>query len=374
MRCVRSRLRHTEPLFVGTFDASGQCCLENGPTDPNDPVTMTSANRIPFSVLDLSPITMGGDAGRSLRNTLDLAQHAERWGYRRYWLAEHHSMPGIASAATSVVICHVASGTSSIRVGAGGIMLPNHSPLVIAEQFGTLEALFPGRIDLGLGRAPGSDQTTARALRRNLTSDPEQFPQDVIELIRYFAPAEPEQRVMAVPGVGLKVPLWILGSSLFGAQVAAALGLPFTFASHFAPTLMMQAIEIYRRYFRPSQQLDRPYLMLGFNVFAADSDAEAQRLATSMQQAFVNLRSGRPTQLPPPSEGYESRLPPDAKAMLADVLSASAIGSPDTVRRSVAAFIERTEPDELMVTSQIFDHSARLRSYEIVADIRDTLS
>ncbi|MEA3134379.1 MAG: hypothetical protein QOG17_2225 [Gammaproteobacteria bacterium] len=331
-----------------------------------------TVNRIPFSVLDLSPITMGSDAGRSLRNTLDLAQHAERWGYRRYWLAEHHGMPGIASAATSVVICHVASGTSTIRVGAGGIMLPNHSPLVIAEQFGTLEALFPGRIDLGLGRAPGSDQTTARALRRNLASDPDEFPQDVIELLRYFAPADGELRVMAVPGAGLKVPLWILGSSLFGAQVAAALGLPFAFASHFAPAMMMQAIDIYRSRFRPSQQLDRPYLMLGFNIFAADSDAEAHLLATSMQQAFVNLRSGRPTQLPPPLAGYESELPSAAKAMLADVLASSAIGSPDTVRRALAAFIDRTKPDELMMTSQIFDHSARLRSYEIAAGIRES--
>ncbi|MDP9012332.1 MAG: LLM class flavin-dependent oxidoreductase [Pseudomonadota bacterium] len=332
-----------------------------------------SANRIPFSVLDLSPITRGGDAGRSLRNTLDLARHAEAWDYRRYWLAEHHSMPGIASAATSVVICHVASGTSRIRVGAGGIMLPNHSPLVIAEQFGTLEALFPGRIDLGLGRAPGADQTTAKALRRNLSSDPEQFPQDVIELMRYFAPAEPDQRVMAIPGVGLKVPLWILGSSLFGAQVAAALGLPFAFASHFAPAMMLQATEIYRSRFRPSAQLDRPYIMLGFNVFAADSDAEAKHLATSMQQAFVNLRSGQPIQLPPPLEGYYDRIPPAAKAMLAEVLSASGIGSPETVRRSIAAFIERTKPDELMLTSQIFDHAARLRSYEITAEVRQSL-
>jgi luciferase family oxidoreductase group 1 len=329
---------------------------------------------IPFSVLDLSPITMGGDAGRSLRHTLDLAQHAERWGYRRYWLAEHHSMPGIASAATSVVICHVASGTSSIRVGAGGIMLPNHSPLVIAEQFGTLEALFPGRIDLGLGRAPGSDQAAARALRRNLASDPEEFPQDVIELLRYFAPVEGEQRVIAVPGAGLNVPLWILGSSLFGAQVAAALGLPFAFASHFAPAMMMQAIELYRSRFRPSAQLERPYLMLGFNLFAADTDAEARRLATSMQQAFVNLRSGRPTQLPPPVDGYESQLPPAAKAMLAEVLSSSAIGSPDTVVKSLTAFIDRTQPDELMITSQIFDHAARLRSYEIASDIQRSSS
>ncbi|MGO8854093.1 MAG: LLM class flavin-dependent oxidoreductase [Steroidobacteraceae bacterium] len=330
-------------------------------------------NAIPFSVLDLSPITQDGDAGRSLRNTLDLARHAERWGYRRYWLAEHHSMPGIASAATSVVICHVASGTSTIRVGAGGIMLPNHSPLVIAEQFGTLDALFPGRIDLGLGRAPGSDQTTARALRRNLESDPDQFPQDVIELMRYLAPAEPGQRVLAIPGAGSKVPVWILGSSTFGAQVAAALGLPFAFASHFAPAMMMQAIELYRSLFRPSAQLDRPYLMLGFNLFAADSDAEAKLLATSMQQAFVNLRSGHPTQLPPPLEGYESQLPPAAKAMLADVLASSAIGSPDTVRRALLAFIDRAKPDELIMTSQIFDHAARLRSYEIAADIRKSL-
>jgi luciferase family oxidoreductase group 1 len=328
---------------------------------------------IPFSVLDLSPITMGSDASRSLRNTLDLAQHAERWGYRRYWLAEHHSMPGIASAATSVVIGHVAAGTATIRVGAGGIMLPNHSPLVIAEQFGTLEALFPGRIDLGLGRAPGSDQAAARALRRNLASDPEAFPRDVLELLRYFGPLEEGQQVMAVPGVGLKVPLWILGSSLFGAQVAAALGLPFAFASHFAPAMMMRAIDIYRGSFRPSAQLDRPYLMLGFNVFAADSDAEAGRLATSMQQAFVNLRSGRPTQLPPPLAGYEIQLPPAAKAMLDDVLACSAIGSPNSVGRALMDFIERTRPDELMMTSQIFDHSARLRSYEIVADIGKNL-
>lgn len=317
---------------------------------------------------------MGGDAGLSLRNTLDLAQHAERWGYNRYWLAEHHSMPGIASAATSVVICYVASGTSTIRVGAGGVMLPNHSPLVIAEQFGTLEALFPGRIDLGLGRAPGSDQAAARAMRRTLSSDPNEFPQDVIELMRYFAPAEAGQQVIAVPGVGLEVPLWILGSSLFGAQVAAALGLPFAFASHFAPTMMMQAVEIYRSRFKPSPQLDRPYVMLGFNIFAADTDAEAQLLSTSMKQAFVNLRSGRPTPLPPPLRGYENDLPPAATAMLADVLSCSAIGSPDTVRRALTAFIERTKPDELMLTSQIFEHSARLHSYEIAADIQKSLA
>jgi luciferase family oxidoreductase group 1 len=325
---------------------------------------------IPFSVLDLSPITRGGDAGQSLRNTLDLARHAESLGYLRYWLAEHHSMPGIASAATAVVIGHVAAGTSRIRVGAGGIMLPNHSPLVIAEQFGTLEALFPGRIDLGLGRAPGSDQMAARALRRNLATDPDQFPHDVLELQRYLGTPAADQQVIAVPGMGSHVPLWILGSSLFGAQVAAALGLPFAFASHFAPAMMMEAIDIYRARFRPSAQLDEPYVMLGFNVFAADTDAGARLLATSMQQAFVNLRTGRPGQLPPPVEGYASQLPPAARAMLDEVLSASAIGSPDTVREALAAFIARTRPQELMITSQIFDHAARLHSYRITAALR----
>ena len=325
---------------------------------------------IPFSVLDLSPITTGSTAAAALRNTLDLARHAEVWGYQRYWLAEHHSMPGIASAATSVVIGHVASGTSRIRVGAGGIMLPNHSPLVIAEQFGTLEALFPGRIDLGLGRAPGSDQTTARALRRNLASDPDQFPHDVIELLHYLGPATAGQQVIAVPGVGSNVPLWILGSSLFGAQVAAALGLPFAFASHFAPAMMMEAIGIYRERFRPSAGLERPYVMLGFNVFAADTDSQARLLATSMQQAFVNLRSGRPGQLPAPATSYADQLPPAARAMLDEVLSCSAIGAPPTVRESLSAFIKRTQPQELMITSAIFDHAARLRSYEITADVR----
>jgi luciferase family oxidoreductase group 1 len=327
----------------------------------------------PISVLDLSPIKQGSGAAQSLRDTLDLAQHAEAWGYRRYWLAEHHSMPGIASAATSVVIGHVAAGTSSIRVGAGGIMLPNHSPLMIAEQFGTLESLFPGRIDLGLGRAPGSDQQTARALRRNLGSDPDQFPQDVLELMGYFAPPNPEQRVVAIPGVGLEVPLWILGSSLFGAQVAAALGLPFAFASHFAPAMLMQAIDIYRARFQPSTQLERPYVMLGFNMFAADSDAEARLLSTSMQQAFVNLRSGRPAPLPPPLADYESQVSPSARSMLADVLTCSAVGSPDTVRVSLQEFLERTRADELMLTAQIFDHAARLRSYEIAAEVMKTL-
>ena len=328
---------------------------------------------IPFSVLDLSPITQGSNASQSLRNTLDLARHAESLSYQRYWLAEHHSMPGIASAATSVVIGHVAAGTSRIRVGAGGVMLPNHSPLVIAEQFGTLEALFPGRIDLGLGRAPGSDQMAARALRRNLATDPDQFPHDVVELLRYLGPADPGQHVIAVPGAGSNVPLWILGSSLFGAQVAAALGLPFAFASHFAPAMMMEALDIYRARFRPSAQLDKPYVMLGFNVFAADTEKEAELLASSMQQAFVNLRTGRPGQLPPPVDGYSNQLPPAARAMLNDVLSCSAIGAPGTVRESIAAFVARTKPQELMITSQIFDHSARLHSYKITARVRDSM-
>jgi luciferase family oxidoreductase group 1 len=328
---------------------------------------------IPFSVLDLSPIAIGSDASQSFRNTLDLARHAERLGYRRYWLAEHHSMPGIASAATAIVIGHVAAGTTSIRVGAGGIMLPNHAPLVIAEQFGTLESLFPGRIDLGLGRAPGSDQLTARALRRTLASDPDQFPQDVMELINYFR-APPGQRVQAIPGTGLDIPIWILGSSLFGAQFAAAAGLPFAFASHFAPAQMQQAIEIYRARFRSSGHLDRPYVMLGFNVFAADTDEEAQLLATSMQQAFVNLRSGRPTPLPPPVSGYESSLSPQDRALLESVLACSAIGSPTTVQRALQDFVARTNADELMITSQIFDHAARVHSFEIAAAAREGLS
>jgi luciferase family oxidoreductase group 1 len=321
----------------------------------------------PFSILDLSPVPMGSTVAQALRNSVDLARHAERWGYHRYWLAEHHSLPGVASAATSIVIAQVAAATASIRVGAGGIMLPNHAPLVIAEQFGTLESLFPGRIDLGLGRAPGADQATARALRRNLASNPDEFPQDVMELIQYFSPAEPGQRIVAVPGAGLRVPLWILGSSLFGAQVAAALGLPFAFASHFAPAAMMDAIAIYRQRFRASAQLQKPHVMLGFNVFAADSDAQARLLATSMQQAFVNLRTGAPTQLPPPVEGYLEKLPDNARAMLADVLSCSAIGAPATVALAVRNFVAKTGADELMLTCQMFDHGARLRSFEIAA-------
>lgn len=326
-----------------------------------------------FSVLDLSPIPQGSNAAQSFRNTLDLAQHAEGWGYRRFWLAEHHNMPGIASAATAVLIGHVAGGTSTIRVGAGGIMLPNHAPLVIAEQFGTLESLYPGRIDLGLGRAPGTDQRTAYALRRNLTSDEDQFPRDVVELMNYFAPAEPGQAIRAVPGAGLNVPIWILGSSLFGAQLAAMLGLPYAFASHFAPAQMMDAIAIYRERFKPSAHLDKPYVMLGFNIFAADTEEEAQLLSTSWKQAFVNLRSGRPAQLPPPKPGYDEELPPQFRAMLDQVLSCSAIGSAQTVRRKLQDFLARTGADELMLTGQIYDHKARLHSFEIAAEIRDSL-
>ncbi|MFT3770362.1 MAG: LLM class flavin-dependent oxidoreductase [Minicystis sp.] len=329
---------------------------------------------VPFSVLDLAPIIQGGDASLALHNSRDLAQHVERWGYRRFWLAEHHNMPGIASAATAVVIAHVAAGTSTIRVGAGGIMLPNHAPLVIAEQFGTLAALFPGRIELGLGRAPGTDPLTARALRRNLAGDADEFPQDVQEVMALFRPAQPGQRVRAIPGEGTKVPIWILGSSLFGAQLAAALGLPYAFASHFAPAQMTQAIAVYRSRFRPSEQLDRPYVMLGFNVFAADTDAEARLLATSMQQAFVNLRRGAPTRLPPPVEGFADRMTPEERAMLDEVLSCSAIGSPEAVRPQIEAFLARTGADELMVTSMIFDHAARLRSYEITAQVRDEMA
>jgi len=320
----------------------------------------------PFSFLDLCPITEGGSVAESLAHTVDVAQHAERWGFNRFWMAEHHGMPGIASAATAVLIGHVAGSTSRIRVGAGGIMLPNHSPLVIAEQFGTLEALYPGRIDLGLGRAPGSDQATARALRRNLDTDPDAFPRDVLELIAYFEGRTP---VRAVPGDGQQVPIWILGSSLFGAQLAAMLGLPYAFASHFAPAQMMDAIAVYRAQFKPSRFLQRPHAMLGFNVFAADSDDEAHYLASSWQQSFVNLRSGHPGRLPPPVEGYVESLPPQATKLLEHVLSCSAIGSPGTVADRIKAFIEQTGADELILTSNMHDHAARLHSIEIVAGL-----
>ena len=329
---------------------------------------------IPFSVLDLCPVFEGATAADALRNSVDLARHVEQLGYQRYWLAEHHGMPGIASAATAVVIAHVAGGTSTIRVGAGGIMLPNHSPLVIAEQFGTLEALFPGRIDLGLGRAPGTDQATASALRRDFMDSAERFPQDVVELLRYLGHGEAPGPVLAVPGADSRVPVWILGSSLFGAQLAAMLGLPFAFASHFAPQALMQALDVYRSQFRPSAQLENPYVMLGFNVYAADTDATGRLLASSMQQAFVALRTGRPGKLPAPVADYPAQLPPAWRAMLEESMSCSAIGAPDTVRAQLAAFIARTGADELMISSPIYDHAARKASYRIAAQARDALA
>jgi len=333
------------------------------------------ANMVPLSVLDLSPILEGSDAGQSLQNSLDLARHAERLGYRRFWLAEHHNMPGVASAATAVVIGHVAAGTSTIRVGAGGIMLPNHAPLVIAEQFGTLASLFPGRIDLGLGRAPGTDQITARALRRTLAGDVDRFPQDVVELMAYFKPVQPGQMVRAVPGAGLDVPVWILGSSLFGAQLAAVLGLPYAFASHFAPAQMEEAIELYRHRFEPSEYLAAPYVMLGLNVVAAETDAEARRLFTSLQQAFLNLRTGRPAPLPPPVDDIEARfVAAGMDTAMQGALKTAVVGDPQAVRAGLEAFVDKHRPDEIMVTAQIYDHAARVRSFEIAAQARDALA
>jgi luciferase family oxidoreductase group 1 len=322
---------------------------------------------IPFSILDLSPIPQGASAAAALRNSRDLAQHAEAWGYSRFWLAEHHNMPGIASAATSVVIGHVAGGTKTIRVGSGGIMLPNHSPLVIAEQFGTLASLYPDRIDLGLGRAPGTDQPTMRALRRNIASTSDNFPQDVAELQGYFEAAAPNQKIRAVPGAGLRVPIWLLGSSLFSAQLAAELGLPFAFASHFAPADMMQALQLYRAQFRPSKQLDRPYVMLGLNVIVAETDAQARYLFSSVQQAFTNLRRGTPGQIPPPIDDIDSYWSPAEKASASMTLLVSAVGSPETVERGLLKFIEVTQPDEIITTAHIYDHYARLRSFELLS-------
>ena len=323
-----------------------------------------------FSVLDLAPIVEGGDASAAFRNSLDLAQHVERWGFRRFWLAEHHNMPGIASAATAVVIAHVAAGTSTIRVGAGGVMLPNHAPLVIAEQFGTLAAMHPGRIDLGVGRAPGTDAPTMRALRRTLAGDVDSFPVDVLELQSYFDEPKPGQLIRAIPGAGLRVPIWILGSSLYGAQLAAELGLPYAFASHFAPDHLEEAVAVYRRHFRPSAVLSKPKLMLALNAFAADDEATAQRLATSMQQQFIALRRGTPGKLQPPVDTMEGRWTPHEKAGVARALSCSVIGDKAAIKRGLARFIERWAPDELMVTGHIFDHAARLRSFELVAEAR----
>ncbi|WP_298398980.1 LLM class flavin-dependent oxidoreductase [Sphingobium sp.] len=317
-----------------------------------------------FSLLDLVPVREGDDAATALANAADLAAHAEALGYHRLWVAEHHGMAGIASAATAVVLAHIGQATSTIRIGAGGIMLPNHAPLLIAEQFGTLDALFPGRVDLGLGRAPGSDQRVAQAIRRNLSGGPDQFPRDVMELQAFFA-GDDRMGIQATPGAGAQVPIWILGSSLYGAQLAAMLGLPYAFASHFAPAALDEAIAIYRRDFRPSAQLKYPYVMAGYNVFAADDAEEAHLIATSMQQAFVRLRTGNPGKLQPPVAGYLDSLPMQARAMLADVLSVSRIGTQADVERDLAAFLRRTQADELILTGQIFDPAARKRSFAI---------
>jgi luciferase family oxidoreductase group 1 len=322
---------------------------------------------VPLSILDLSPIVQGETASQALNNSLDLARHAEAWGYRRFWLAEHHNMPGIASAATAVAIGHVAAGTKTIRVGSGGVMLPNHAPLVIAEQFGTLAALFPGRIDLGLGRAPGTDPITARALRRGQGDSADTFPQDVVELQGYFRPVQPGQPVQAVPGAGLEVPIWLLGSSLFSAQLAAALGLPFAFASHFAPDLLGEALELYRSRFRPSASLKRPYSMAAIVICAADNVADATRLFTSLQQSFVNLRRGAPAPLPAPVETMEGRWSAMEEANVARAFSDAIIGSAKDVKKGIESFVRRTAVDELMVTGSIYDHAARLHSFEIVA-------
>ena len=322
---------------------------------------------IPLSILDLAPVTVGSTPAQTFANTLELARLAEQRGYRRFWLAEHHNMPGIASAATAVLIGHVAGGTSRIRVGAGGVMLPNHAPLQVAEQFGTLACLYPGRIDLGLGRAPGTDQAAAQALRRYYQTA-EEFPADVVELMRYFEPAQPGQAVRAVPGAGIDVEMWILGSSLFGAQLAAALGLNYAFASHFAPDALEQALALYRREFRPSPRLARPRVMLALNVVVADSDAEARRLFTTQQQAFVNLRRGRPGLVPPPlasAEAIDAYCTPQEKAGVDRALACAVVGAPDTARAGIAAFVARHRPDELLLTANVFDHAARVRSFEL---------
>jgi luciferase family oxidoreductase group 1 len=326
----------------------------------------------PLSILDLSPIPQGSTASQALWNTRDLAQHAERWGYGRYWLAEHHNMTGIASAATSVVIGYVAAATSTIRVGSGGVMLPNHSPLVIAEQFGTLASMYPGRIDLGLGRAPGTDQRTAMALRRDPRAG-EDFPQDVLELHGYFQPAQPGQAIRAVPGAGLEVPIWLLGSSLYSAQLAAMLGMPFAFASHFAPDMIHQALSIYRSTFKPSDSLAKPYAMIGVNICAADTEEEAHFLFTSRQQQSANLRRGTPGQLPPPRADMDAFWSPAERAGIERSLVCSAVGDPAGMRDQLNRLIAATGADEMMLTGQIFEHKARLRAFEIVSEIRKDL-
>ena len=329
---------------------------------------------IPLSVLDLAPIVEGSDAAQALHHTRELARHVEALGYDRFWLAEHHNMDGVASAATAVLIGHVAAATERIRVGAGGVMLPNHAPLVIAEQFGTLATLFPGRIDLGLGRAPGTDRATTQALRRHLASNQEEdYAQDVVELMRYFEPAEPGQAVRAIPGAGTQVPVWLLGSSLYSAQLAAYLGLPFAFASHFAPDLLVQALEIYRAQFRPSEALRKPHAMVGVNVIAAESDEQAAVLATSLQQRFLGMQRGQRGPLPRPVPSMEGLWNPQERAGVERMLAASAIGAPGTVARQLAGLVERTQADELIVATAVHAHGARLRSYELLAGLREGL-
>lgn len=323
---------------------------------------------IPLSILDLAPITRGGTAGEALRRSLELAQHAERWNYARFWMAEHHNMPGVASAATAVALGFVAQGTTRIRVGAGGIMLPNHAPLVIAEQFGTLDALYPGRIDLGLGRAPGTDPVTMRALRRQ-QADADAFPESVAELARYLEPAVDGQAIRAVPGAGSRVPMWLLGSSLYSAQLAASLGLPFAFAAHFAPDLLNEALDVYREQFRSSRTNAKPYAMACINVYAAETDADAERLFTSLEQAFLALRTGRPAQLPPPLDAAErAAFDPAVNAALGQLFRYAVVGGPETVRQGIEDFVSATAVDELMATAMIYDHAARLRSFEILAE------
>ncbi len=336
-------------------------------------MTKTGTKAVKFSILDLSPVPLGSDVRTALDRSLALAQHGEALGYERFWMAEHHGMEGIASAATAVALSHIGQGTRTIRIGAGGIMLPNHAPMVIAEQFGTLEALFPGRVDLGLGRAPGSDQRTAQALRRNLNSDANEFPRDVLELQAFLA-GDDRLGIQATPGQGTNIPLYILGSSLFGAQLAAALGLPYAFASHFAPQMLDEALMIYRRDFKPSEQLAEPYVLCGFNIFAADSDEEAEFLSSSMMQSFVALRTGNPGKMPPPVEGYRESLPPQAQSMLEQILQGSAIGSPDKIKQGVERFIDRTGADELIISGSVFDQAAREKSYTIAATIRDLIA
>ncbi|HIG20958.1 MAG TPA: LLM class flavin-dependent oxidoreductase [Henriciella marina] len=329
---------------------------------------------IPFSVLDLAPIVEGSNPQDALARARRLATHADRLGYNRYWLAEHHNMPGIASAATAVMIAHAGQDTQNIRLGAGGIMLPNHAPIMVAEQFGTLEAIYPGRIDLGLGRAPGGDQLVSQALRRTMVGGEDRFPKEVMELQAFLGPVQPGQRVQAVPGGNTNIPLWILGSSTFGAQLAAYLGLPYAFASHFAPQQMKQAISIYRETFQPSEQLKKPYVMLGYNMIAADSDEEADRLASSLRRTFVNLRRGTPTRLAPPDPSFDAEIQPHERTMLEATLACTAIGSPKTVSEKVEAFLADTGADELILSAHVFDEKARLRSYEIAAEVRESLS